>query len=50
MGLFQYFYTDNDNCFKIFMLIMMMMFQHLYADNVDDDITFIDDVALALTC
>ena len=29
--------------------MMMMMFQHLYADNADDDMAFTDDVALALT-
>ena len=30
------------------MMMMMTMFQHLYVDNVDDDIAFIDDVSLAL--
>ena len=35
-------------------MLMMMMFQHLYVDDVDgadDDLDlFVDDVALALTC
>ena len=39
MMLFQIFYVDDDDDV-----------QHLYADNAYDDITFIDDVALALTC
>ena len=35
--------------FQHFML-MTMTFQHLYADDTDDDQAFIDDVVLALTC
>ena len=29
---------------------MMTMFPHLYDDDEDDDLVFIDDIALALTC
>ena len=50
MILVQYLYTNDDEVISIFFMLMMMMFQHLCADNADDDLTFMDDVFLALTC